>query len=53
MDEIKSLKQKAVDIRKDIIEMAFKGQAANHPAPALSCADIVTALYFKFMKIQL
>jgi transketolase len=52
MDEIKRLKLKAIDIRKDIIEMAFKGQAANHPAPALSCADIVTALYFKFMKVR-
>jgi transketolase len=52
MDEIKRLKQKAIEIRKDIIEMAFKGQAANHPAPALSCADIVTALYFKFMKVR-
>jgi transketolase len=52
MDEIKNLKLKAVEIRKDVMEMAFKAQGTNHPAPSLSCADIVTALYFKFMKIR-
>jgi transketolase len=52
MDEIKNLKLKAIEIRKDIMEMAFKAQGTNHPAPSLSCADIVTALYFKFMKIR-
>jgi transketolase len=52
MDEIQSLKLKAIKIRKDIIEMAFKAQGTNHPAPSLSCTDILTALYFKFMKIK-
>jgi transketolase len=52
MDEIKGLKLKAIEIRKDIMEMAFKAQATCHPAPSLSCADIVTALYFKFMKVK-
>jgi transketolase len=52
MDEMKNLKLKANEIRKDIIEMAFKAQAPCHPAPALSCTDIVTALYFKFMKVR-
>jgi transketolase len=52
MDEIKNLQRKANEIRQDIIEMGFKGQATNHPGPSLSCADIVTALYFKFMKIR-
>jgi transketolase len=52
MDEYKYLKLKAIDIRKNIMEMAFKGQATCHPGPAMSCADIITALYFKFMNIN-
>jgi transketolase len=52
MDEIKRLKLKALEIRKDIIEMAYKAQGTNHPAPSLSCADIVTALFFKVMNIR-
>jgi transketolase len=43
---------KAREIRKDIIEIAFKAQGPSHPAPALSCADILAALYFKIMKID-
>jgi transketolase len=43
---------KAREIRKDIIEIAYKAQGPSHPAPSLSCADILTALYFKIMKIN-
>jgi transketolase len=52
VDEIKRLKLKAIDLRKDIIEMTLKGQAPWHLGPSLSCADIITALYFKFMNIK-
>jgi transketolase len=47
-----NLIEKAREIRKDIIEIAYKAQGPSHPAPALSCTDIVTALYFKIMKID-
>jgi transketolase len=47
-----TLTEKAREIRKDIIEIAYKAQGPSHPAPALSCTDIVTALYFKIMKID-
>jgi transketolase len=43
---------KAREIRKDIIEIAYKAQGPSHPAPSLSCADIMAALYFKIMKID-
>jgi transketolase len=46
------LSEKAREIRKDIIEIAYKAQGPSHPGPALSCADIVAALYFKIMKID-
>ena len=49
---IKDLQLMANTIRKDIIEIAFKAEGPSHPGPALSCADIVTALYFKIMKID-
>jgi transketolase len=47
-----NLIEKAREIRKDIIEIAYKAQGPSHPAPALSCTDIVTALYFKIMEID-
>jgi transketolase len=50
--EIRALKQKANSIRKCIIEMAYQCGYKVHLAPSLSCADIVTALYFKFMRID-
>jgi transketolase len=52
MMDINKLIDKAREIRKDIIEIAYKAQGPSHPAPALSCADILTALYFKIMKID-
>jgi transketolase len=50
--DINNLIEKAKEIRKDIIEIAYKAQGPSHPAPALSCADILAALYFKIMKID-
>ena len=51
-DTIRDLKLMANTIRRDIIDIAFKAQGPSHPAPALSCADIVTALYFNIMKVD-
>jgi transketolase len=51
-DEIQELKQKANAIRKCIIEMAYQCGRKVHLGPSLSCADLVTALYFKFMRID-
>ena len=51
--EIRFLEQKALDIRRDVIEMSrFASGHPIHPGPALSCAEIVAALYFKFMHID-
>jgi len=52
MIKIEELVSAAKEIRKDIIEIAYHAQGPSHPGPALSCADIVAALYFKFMKID-
>ena len=34
------------------MEMVFKGYGPSHPGSSMSCADIITALYFKFMKVK-
>lgn len=53
MDEsIRELKLMANTIRRDIIEIAYKAQGPSHPGPALSCTDIVTALYFNIMNVN-
>lgn len=49
---IRDLQLMSNSIRRDIIEISFKAQGPSHPAPALSCADILTALYFKIMHID-
>lgn len=49
--EIERLEEIAVKIRKDIIKMIHKAKS-GHPGGALSAADIVTALYFRVMKID-
>lgn len=49
---VKELRSMANTIRRDIIDIAYKAQGPSHPAPALSCADIVTALYFNIMNID-
>lgn len=48
---IEELKQMAVAIRCDIIEMICTA-AAGHPGGSLSAADVVTALYFRMMRID-
>ena len=48
---IDELKQMAATIRCDIIEMIYEAQA-GHPGGSLSATDIVTALYFRVMRID-
>ena len=48
---VEELKQMAATIRCDIIEMICTA-AAGHPGGSLSSADIVTALYFRMMRID-
>ena len=48
---IEELKKMAAVIRGDIIEMICTA-AAGHPGGSLSSADIVTALYFRIMRID-
>lgn len=52
-NELKRLKRMAVQIRRDIVEATAHGQGGGiHAGPALSAADIVTALYFKIMDVR-
>lgn len=48
---VQELNQKAVHVRRDIIEMIYRSKD-GHPAPSLSAADIVTALYFHQMRVD-
>jgi transketolase len=48
---VEELKQIAATIRCDIIEMICTAQA-GHPGGSLSAADVVTALYFRLMRID-
>jgi transketolase len=48
---IKELKEMATTIRCDIINMIHEANA-GHPGGSLSAADIVTALYFRIMRID-
>ena len=49
---IRDLKLMANTIRRDIMDIAYLAQGPSHPAPALSSADLVTALYFNIMKVD-
>ena len=48
---IDALEKIANDIRKDIIEEVYLAQS-GHPGGSLSCADILTVLYFNQMNID-
>lgn len=48
---VKDLERMAVTIRCDIIKMIHEANA-GHPGGSLSAADIVTALYFRVMKVD-
>lgn len=40
------------EVRKDIIEMLYESKS-GHPGGSLSCADIMTYLYFEKMNINI
>ena len=46
-----SLKDIANKIRKDILQMSFRAQSA-HTGGALSCVEILTALYFEILTVD-
>ena len=48
---IEELKQKAKEIRKDIIEEVYNAKS-GHPGGSLSIADILAVLYFNEMRID-
>jgi len=48
---IERLESQAQIIRRDILTMIYKAQS-GHPGGSLSAADIVTALYFHFLRID-
>lgn len=49
--DIEELKKIANNIRKNIIEQIYTAQS-GHPGGSLSCADILTVLYFNQMNIN-
>ncbi len=49
--ELKNLKEKAAQLRKDIIDVTFWAGGA-HIGGALSMVEIITILYYKYMKID-
>mgnify|MGYP005768024093 FL=1 len=48
---VEALKKIAIEVRKDIIEEVYSAKS-GHPGGALSCADILTVLYFNQMNID-
>lgn len=50
--EINALKKMACTMRMDVVQMGPRSGNVPHIAPAFSCADIVSALYFHFMNIR-
>lgn len=49
--DIEELNGKARTLRRLIVEMAYKAGHPSHPGSALSCTDIVAALYFRCMNL--
>lgn len=50
--DISYLEQQAKVVRRGIVEMCYVSGKSAHPAPALSCSDIVAALYYGFMNVD-
>ena len=48
---VEALKKIAVEVRKGIIEAVYNAKS-GHPGGALSCADILTVLYFNQMNVD-
>lgn len=49
--DVQRLKETALDIRHDILNMIYKAKA-GHPGGSLSAVEVVTALYFHVMNID-
>lgn len=49
--EIRALEDKATEIRRELLRMIHAARS-GHPGGSLSAADIVTALYFRVMRIR-
>ncbi len=47
---VERLRQKADQIRRDVVEIAVRNQA-GHIAPSLSPVDVLTALYYRIMNL--
>ena len=50
-NELRKLKITATKIRKNIVDTVYNAKS-GHPGGSLSCADILTVLYFKQMRIK-
>jgi len=50
-ESIRMLQEKAKIVRKHIVRM-IAGAGSGHIAPALSCADIISALYFSVLRLD-
>ena len=50
--QIVRLEKMATQIRRDIIEIAYKAQGPSHPGPSLSIADVMSCLYFHEMHVR-
>ena len=50
--QIVRLEKIATQIRRDIIEIAYKAQGPSHPGPSLSIADVMSCLYFHEMHVR-
>ena len=46
-----NLKQKAKELRKEIITMIYNAQS-GHPGGSLSCIDMLVGLYYHKLKIE-
>ncbi len=47
--EVGDLKQKADQLRKDVVEMVYRARS-GHPGGALGMADVMTVLHYKFLR---
>ena len=50
--DINNLKNHALNIRRNIVQMVYDAQS-GHPGGSLGCADILTYLYFEEMNINM
>ncbi|MBP3372043.1 MAG: transketolase [Clostridia bacterium] len=50
--DVKQLEKKAKSLRREILDLCHASGRAAHAGPALSCIDIVTALYYHVMRFD-